>query len=557
LAHRSDVIPFRAEEPPGILLVSYVHAGDRAADPSVLEDELAARAERVTHLRLSSESTGAGLEDWKGDHDVVLLASFSRTRSFLGRGDLPDELVATIRKRVGGGKPVVFVSFGNPYILTELPGASAVMAAYDFAPVSQKAVARALFGEIPVRGTLPVTLSDRFPAGFGKTLERRKLELEEVESPEDAGFSEAGLEKVGRILDDAVKAKVFPGGVLIVGRNGKVVLKRPFGRLSYESGSARVADDTLYDLASLTKAVVTTTLAMIFYEQGKLVLDKPVQDYIPEFLGNDKRRVTVADLLAHTSGTLWWKDFYRQVSGLTASEAKERVLADIYTMPLDYPPRTKSVYSDLGILLLGEILERISGRSLDDLAEEEIFEPLGMDDTMFEPDASLRDRIAPTEEDPWRGRVVHGEVHDENAFALGGVAPHAGLFSTAPDLARFAQMMLNGGVYGTHRIVRRSTIERFTTRTGLVPNSSRALGWDTPSEVSSAGRYFSASSYGHTGFTGSSIWIDPRHDLFVILLTNRVHPTRENRQILEIRPAVHDAVMKATDDRTDNPLRYD
>jgi beta-glucosidase-like glycosyl hydrolase/CubicO group peptidase (beta-lactamase class C family) len=555
LAHRSDVVPFRGEEPPVILLVSYVHAGDRAADPSVLEDELAARAERVTHLRLSSESSGAGLEDWKGDHDVVLFASFLRTRSFLGRGDLPDDLVASIRKRVAAGKPVVFVSFGNPYILTELPHASALMAAYDFAPVSQKAAVRALFGEIPIGGKLPVTLSERFPIGHGEDAERRKLELEEIESPEDAGFSGEGLQEVERILNEAVRAKAFPGGVVVVGRGGKVVLEHAFGRLSYKRGSPRVRDDTLYDVASLTKVVVTTTLAMIFVERGKLALERPVQDYIPEFQGEYKHLATVADLLAHTSGTLWWKDFYRQVSGMTKREAKAKILADIYTLPLDYAPRAKSVYSDLGILLLGEILERLSGHTLDELAKNEIFEPLGMDDSTFNPDTSRLDLIAPTEDDPWRGRVVRGEVHDENAFVLGGVAPHAGLFSTGADLARFAQMMLNGGVYGPHRIVRRSTIERFTTRAGLVPNSSRALGWDTPSKVSSAGRYFSSSSYGHTGFTGTSIWIDPQHDLLVILLTNRVHPTRENRQIREIRPAVHDAVREAIDDRRANPRR--
>ncbi len=293
-----------------------------------------------------------------------------------------------------------------------------------------------------------------------------------------------------RVLEDGVESKAFPGGVVVVGREGKLILERPFGRLSYEKDSPRVADNTLYDIASLTKVVVTTTLAMVLYEQGKLVLEKPVQDYIPEFQGKDKQLVTVADLLAHTSGILWWSDFYRQYSGLTPGEVEERVITDICELPLDYAPRTKSVYSDLGILLLGEILERISGRSIERLAEEEIFQPLGMDDTMFNPDASMLDRIAPTEDDPWRGKVVHGEVHDENAFVLGGVAPHAGLFSTASDLARFAQMMLNGGVYGSQRIVRRTTIEQFTVRADRVPNSSRALGWDTTSKVSSAGQLF-------------------------------------------------------------------
>jgi CubicO group peptidase (beta-lactamase class C family) len=214
-------------------------------------------------------------------------------------------------------------------------------------------------------------------------------------------------------------------------------------------------------------------------------------------------------------------------------------------MPLDYPPRSKMVYSDLGILLLGEILERVTGRDLEELARTEVLDPLGMDDAMYRPPDSLRSRIAPTEVDSWRGRLVHGEVHDENAFGLGGVAPHAGLFSTARDLGAFAQMMLNGGTYRGRRLLRPETIALFTRRANLVPGSSRALGWDTPSKPSSAGELFSASSYGHTGFTGTSLWIDPERELFAILLTNRVHPTRENSKITALRPEFHDAVIDA------------
>jgi CubicO group peptidase (beta-lactamase class C family) len=203
------------------------------------------------------------------------------------------------------------------------------------------------------------------------------------------------------------------------------------------------------------------------------------------------------------------------------------------------------VYSDLGILLLGEILERVTGKDLEDLANQEVLGPLGMNDAMYRPAAALRSRIAPTEIDSWRGRLVHGEVHDENAFGLGGVAPHAGLFSTARSLGAFAQMMLNGGAYGGRRLLKPETIALFTRRANLVAGSSRALGWDTPSEPSSAGALFSASSYGHTGFTGTSLWIDPERELFAILLTNRVHPTRDNPKITELRPAFHDAVQKA------------
>jgi CubicO group peptidase (beta-lactamase class C family) len=226
-------------------------------------------------------------------------------------------------------------------------------------------------------------------------------------------------------------------------------------------------------------------------------------------------------------------------------------------MPLAYEPATKAVYSDLGELLLGEILERVAGESLDSFARRRILEPLKMKDTLYQPGPDLFSRIAPTERDPWRGRLLRGEVHDENAFALGGVAPHAGLFGTASDLARFAQMMLNGGVFEHQRVAGRDVLERFTRRAG-VPGSTRALGWDTAwsgqgprSSVpgtpgySSAGTLMSERAFGHTGFTGTSLWIDPERRLFVILLTNRVHPTRENDRIRAVRPAVADAVIRA------------
>ena len=245
------------------------------------------------------------------------------------------------------------------------------------------------------------------------------------------------------------------------------------------------------------------------------------------------------------SGLKDTETFFKDYGGFSAGETKKGIVRSICERPLEYEPRSKTVTSDLGFILLGEILERISGRPFDELVREEVLEPLDMTSTIFNPPPFLRDRIAPTEDDPWRGRLVRGEVHDENAFAMGGVAPHAGLFSTGFDLARFAQAMLNGGVYGTRRIVKRSTIERFTQRPNLVQESSRALGWDTPSSPSSSGRYFSTTSFGHLGYTGTSLWIDPEQEIFVILLTNRVHPTRDSRGIRDVRPAFHDAVMEA------------
>ena len=367
------------------------------------------------------------------------------------------------------------------------------------------------------------------------------------------GFRPGGLEAVDAIVEAAVGANAFPGGVLAVGRDGALVHLRAFGRLSYDPGAAEVATDTLYDLASLTKVVVTTTLSMILVDEGKLDLDARVHAFFPAFSGPAKERVTVRHLLTHSGGLQWWAPLYKEIQG------KAAYLERIVAMDLAYDPGAKSVYSDLGIILLGDILERVSATAFEDLAQKRVLQPLAMKDSRYRPPAALLDRIAPTENDPWRGRVVRGEVHDENALALGGVAPHAGLFATAPDLAHLAQALLDGGVFGGRRIVSRATVELFTERAGI-PVSSRALGWDTPTDesgqrsstpgqpgYSSAGSLFSARSFGHTGFTGTSMWMDPQRGLYVILLTNRVHPTRENNKIRDTRAQVADAVVRALD----------
>jgi beta-glucosidase-like glycosyl hydrolase/CubicO group peptidase (beta-lactamase class C family) len=545
IANRGGVLPFRSEAPPGILLVTFGEDLDPDVQPEILAEELGLRT-RIREVRATARDDARVAEEIASDGaDVLLMASYLRSRSFLGRAELPALAIDAARNRAASGKVVVFAALGSPYLLTALPEASALVAAYDFAPASQRALARGLFGEIDLGAKLPVTLSPEYPLGRGTSIPERRMKLEMAKRPEDVGFSEDGLGEAVRVLKAGIEGGTAPGAVALVARRGKIVLERAVGRLSYDEDAAPVTRETLYDLASLTKVVVTTTLAMMLYERGRLDLDAPVTSYVPEFKGGEKDRVTVRDLLAHSGGLLWWTDLYKRFEGKPPAESRDGYLRTIYSMPLDYSPRAKMVYSDLGILLLGEILERVTGKDLKSMAREEIFEPLDMDDTMFQPDASVLSRIAPTELDPWRGRVVRGEVHDENAFGLGGVAPHAGLFSTARSLAQFAQMMINGGAGNGRRLLNPETIALFTTRANLVPGSSRALGWDTPSESSSAGRFFSVSSYGHTGFTGTSLWIDPERELFVILLTNRVHPTRENPKITDLRPAFHDAVARA------------
>lgn len=377
-------------------------------------------------------------------------------------------------------------------------------------------------------------------------------------APEAAGFDPKRLRHAGNLLDTAVSGEVAPGGVLLVARRGAVVLEHAAGRLTYEDGAPAVTPSTIYDLASLTKVIATTTLMMRRVESGALDLDATAAAYLPELEGRPVGDATVRDLLAHSSGLPCCSELFRELGeGLDRDEARARYLEHIAATELDVGSRERSIYSDLGVLLLGEILERESGNSLMELVRDEILDPLGLADTGYLPADSLRERIAPTEFDSWRGRLPHGEVHDENTHALGGIAPHAGLFGAARDVAAFAQAMLNGGAYGERRIAGADTVALFTRRAELAPGSSRALGWDTPSDPSSAGRYFSARSFGHTGFTGTSLWIDPELELIVVLLTNRVHPTRENIAIRGLRPAIHDAIVLAIADAHVEPRDVD
>jgi CubicO group peptidase (beta-lactamase class C family) len=282
--------------------------------------------------------------------------------------------------------------------------------------------------------------------------------------------------------------------------------------------------------------VATTTAAMILEEEGRLDLDRAVAHYLPGFNTPDKAAITPRMLLVHNSGMRSYHVLYREAKG------REEYLKAINARPLAHPPGTHTEYIDWNLILLQLVIERVTGETLDVFLRKRVFEPLGMRDTRFNPPESLRPRIAPTEVQAFRGGQVWGVVHDENAWSLGGVAGHAGLFSSARDLAVFATMMLNGGEHGGVRILRPETISRWTRRQNP-GSSSRALGWDTPYPGSSAGRLFSPTSFGHTGFTGTSIWMDPVNRVFVVLLTNRINPTRDNPRLGPLRSAVADAVQ--------------
>ncbi len=356
----------------------------------------------------------------------------------------------------------------------------------------------------------------------------------------------SAFERAAAVLRQGIAARAFPAAVAEVGRAEGPIWTAPFGRLTYDPDAAEVTSGTVFDLASLTKVVATATLAMRAVDEGRLTLETRVGECLRAWRGRDREGVTVRDLLAHASGLTAYLPFYRDCTGRHEFEHA------ICTMPLEYEPGSRSLYSDLGFMLLGFILEDARARpggprwdpatalapQFHRLAAYITPEPLA-----FHPPRSWRPHTAPTEVDLWRGRLLVGEVHDENTWALGGAAGHAGLFGTAAGVGAYARAMLLT-IQGRDILAKTATAREFIRKTEI-PGSSRALGWDTMLPTSSCGTRMSPTAIGHTGFTGTSLWLDWERDLYAVLLTNRVHPTRENEAIRAVRPAFHDAVMEA------------
>ena len=343
------------------------------------------------------------------------------------------------------------------------------------------------------------------------------------------------------ILREAIGQQVFPAASAAVTHRGRLIGLKAFGRFTYEPDSTSVNQTTLFDLASLTKVVATTPMAILLYERGLLDLEAPVGAIVPEFIRDaeqDPRRhdVTLRMLLSHSSGLPAYEQLYLK------SRTRDELLDGAITTPLAADPATSAVYSDIGFIILGIAIERLADESLDSFCQREVFAPLSMTSTTFNPPGEIRAQITPTAHDQtFRNKIIQGEVQDENAYIFGGVAPQAGLFSTAEDLAKFAHAMLNEG----RPIFRPETVSFFTRRESAPPATSRALGWDTPSSPSQSGKYFSPNSFGHLGYTGTSLWIDPTRQLSIALLTNRTWPDCSNQAIKQVRPKFHDAVVEA------------
>ena len=579
-----------------VLSVTFAGRNDLAAGRAF--DRELGRAARVRRARIGFDARPGVYDSLLGlarSVDAVVFSAYVRPGAARDSTDLPEEVRDFFDRLDAAGRTSVLVSFGSPYLLTSVPEAKTYLIAWGGADVSQEAAARALLGA-PVLGRLPISLPPRHALGDGLVSggsgeaewehvpidgygppnadERLRVRRPWEEWPVNVGMDGDSLARADRIIDAAIRDGATPGAALAVGRGDRVVRLRGYGRLDWASSATPPAgtaatDSSLYDLASLTKVVATTTGMMQLIDRGALSLDTRIGEHLPEWSRGWKRDVTVRHLLTHRGGLPPFRPFWRTLRGEEPYREAIAALEPEYEPGEDGGP---TVYSDIGFMTLGFLIEEITGQSLDYYLHESVFRPLGMTETWFDPPRSLRRRTAPTELDTvYRHRHVHGEVHDENAHALEGVAGHAGLFSSARDLATFAAWILAAAREGRNLPVTArpprgpltrsfsarldspspEIVARFTAR--AAPASSRGLGWDTPSGRSSAGDYFGEGAFGHTGFTGTSIWVDPELDLFVVLLTNRVNPTRDNRKHIELRRAVHDAVATSIRDRTVRP----
>jgi serine-type D-Ala-D-Ala carboxypeptidase len=371
-----------------------------------------------------------------------------------------------------------------------------------------------------------------------------------VTIPSSASGQRQQFAEAYSVLEQALTERAFPGAAFGVWAQDQMLALDGIGRFTYDPDATPVIASTIFDLASVTKVIATTSMAMLLHQNGRLDLDQPLAEILPAFAEGEpaaspRHQVTLRMLLAHASGLPGYVRLFEQ------SKGREELLQACLRLPLEAVPGSRTEYSDPGFILLGEALEAIAGDGLASFSAREVFTPLSMTSTCFQPPANWRSAVPPTEEDlTFRHRIVQGEVQDENCFMLGGVAGHAGLFSNALDPLAFARCLLN-----TNQLFRTETIQLFTTRSGLPRDSSRALGWDTPSPPSSSGRFFSRRSAGHLGYAGTSLWIDFERRLAIVLLTNRTWPDRQNQTIRTVRPAFYDAVMKGLGEGFNIPLR--
>lgn len=532
-----NIIPLNLKKFRSIACIT-ISNGKRAGETDRYFESLLKK--EIRGISTAAIAGGSGKKDYRKalaaakKAQLILLPSFVSVRTSSNSINFTEAEKEFINKLIALKKPVVMLGFGSPYIISDFKKISAYVCAYGNPEASQEAMLEALLGKADIEGKLPVSIpGTQFASGAGLN----RINRINLNGMADTLYD---FSKIDALMNNAAQDSTFPGGVLLIGYRGKVIYNKAFGLYTY-GGAKKTNENSLFDLASLTKVTATTPAAMLLHDAGKLKLDDKVIKYLPEFGNNGKEKITIRNLLLHNSGLPAFKPFYK-----TCKTAKEELNA-IMNCGLEFEPGTKYLYSDLGMIVLQKIIEKITKQPIDKFLKNSLYDKLGMKNTFFNPPKNRKADCMPTEIDNyWRNRLIQGEVHDETASLLNGVSGNAGLFSTASDLAVYVNVILNNGIFNNEAIFKPETVKAWTTRQSQ--QSSRALGWDTKSDdKSSAGTKFSINSFGHTGFTGTSIWADKDKKLFVILLTNRVHPTRNNNKLSSFRPKIHDAAVRAVE----------
>ncbi|MDZ7680696.1 MAG: serine hydrolase [Fodinibius sp.] len=539
IKNEKNVFPITASKFPNVMVVSVSDDSDGDAGSSLvsrMRDYHPNVQSHVLDRRTSNKEKKEMLADAK-KADLIVIGSFIHVRS--GQEvQLSDDDLDFLTK-LHNRNTSALIAFGNPYVVQDLSSTNAQLMAWSSSDSQVRNTVPALFGGSKISGRLPIEIPGLYPINHGITMPQTALRRDQ---PEVVGLSRDSLQQVDRIMNEAVFDSTFPGGVVAVVKDGVIAYQKGFGYETYKKLNP-IKKDAVYDLASLTKVTTTTPAIMKLVSDGKISLDDKVSQYIPEFEEGRKNQITIRNLLLHNSGLPAFRVY------IDSLKSEQKIMEAVKNEPLVYKPGTKYEYSDLGFMLLGRIVEIVSDKPLDQYAKETFYNPLGMSATMFNPKTYSKyfaDRIPPTEIDTnYRMKTMQAEVHDERAWYLNGVAGHAGLFSSAGDLATYTQMLLSKGSYAGRRYLKPKVVEMFTKRQS--PQVNRGYGFDRKSDgFSTAGSLTSDKTFGHTGFTGTSFWIDPERNMAIIILTNRVHPYRSyGDNISQIRAKIADTVVSS------------
>lgn len=538
--NHNEILPIREIDYPSITVIAV------SDDESGSTGQNLVREMRKYHSSISfhvlDKRTGSQeitkMIDSAQSASLVVFGSFIRVKT--GQSvQLPKEHQAILRQIITQDNPSVVIAFGNPYVVKDLGETDAQVMAWSGSDYQIRNTVPSLFGASEITGKLPISIPEMHEFGHGIHIEQTALRFD---TPESAGMSTDSLLKLDHLMQQAIQDSVFPGGVVAAVKNGSLVWNQGYGYHDY-TRTEKVKESDVFDLASLTKALSTTLSIMKLVDEEKLQLNDRVSKYIPEFDNDDKQKITVEQLLLHVSGLPAFQIYVDEI------RTRDEILEAIRNEPLEYTPGSKYVYSDLGFILLAEIVENISGSRIDRFARNNFYIPMGLHSTHFNPykvGRWISDRIPPTEIDTTYGRgIVKAYVHDERAYYMDGIAGHAGLFSSSENIAKLAQLFINKGIYANRRYLSEETVEKFTSKQSKINN--RGFGFDRKGEgFSTAGTLTSMNTFGHLGFTGTSLWIDPDQNLAIILLTNRTFPHRSyGSTISKIRNEVANIISKS------------